>query len=138
MIEDACLTAILIVDNDLGFVFWLGHLLDAEGFSAYPARTVPDAALLILQFDLSPDLLVINPELPSAQELISSLHRLNGRICVIAVGNSSANLEHFPGIHKYIPKAPQFDNSAGETWIHLIHEALHPYDQSHNARTGPN
>lgn len=137
MIEDVCLTAILIVDNDLGFVFWLGHLLDAEGFSAYPARTVPDAALLVLQFDLSPDLLVINPQLPSAQELISSLHRLNGNICVIAVGNT-AQPDHHPGIHRYVKKTSHFDNSAREEWTHLVHEALPDYGRPHNVTNGPN
>ena len=54
---------ILITDRDLGFVFWLGQLLDDAGYQALPARSSVDAIALQNQFHLKIDLLILNPSL---------------------------------------------------------------------------
>ena len=38
---------ILIVDSDLGFVFWLGRALHDAGYEALPAKDVPEATAII-------------------------------------------------------------------------------------------
>src|SRR5579862_1947430 len=58
---ESTLKTVLILDDDLRFGFWLGHLLDAATvYSALPARSVPDATLLVRQLNLKVDVLVIN------------------------------------------------------------------------------
>ncbi len=37
----------LIVDDDVGFAFWLAHVLDSAGCQAFPAREVESAFILL-------------------------------------------------------------------------------------------
>ena len=78
-------TTVLIVDCDLGFVFWLGKLLDRNGYFALPAKTAADAALLVMRLDLEPELLVVNTSLSGSAELIAALRRRFLRLTVIGV-----------------------------------------------------
>jgi len=66
---------ILILDNDLGFSFWLGQTLSAPHCEALPARSVAEAATLIEHFKLKIDFLIINPALPGAADFSRALRR---------------------------------------------------------------
>jgi hypothetical protein len=44
---------VLLVDSDLGSVFWLGHALDSAGYEALPAKVFQDAIALLVQYRLS-------------------------------------------------------------------------------------
>src|SRR5579872_1797384 len=79
------LKTVLIIDNDLGFVFWLGHVLDAASYLAFPARSVPDAVMLVMQLGLSVYILAINPALPGASDLIASVHRSQRDVRVVGI-----------------------------------------------------
>jgi hypothetical protein len=45
MSAPAIAKTVLIVDEDLGFVFWLGRLLTETGYQAWPARSGVEAAI---------------------------------------------------------------------------------------------
>ena len=60
------LKTVLIVDEDLGFVFWLGHLLNNAGYQVWPARNGEDAAALMDELGAELDLLIIDPNLRGA------------------------------------------------------------------------
>lgn len=119
-----CLNVVLIVDSDLAFVFWLGHLLDASGYSAYPAKSVADAALLLMQLDLAPSLLVINSELVSAPDFISALHRSHPDLRAISVINNPQSQHHYPGTDGALPKPRVLDESAHAEWLDCIRQLL--------------
>ena len=76
---------ILIVDDDLGFVFWLGQTLDAAGYSAFPAKSAPDAALLISQLNLNIDVAVIDTALSGAIDFIGWLRRAQPDVRAIGI-----------------------------------------------------
>ena len=57
---------VLLVDDNLGFAFWLGQALDRAGYETWPARSVPAAESLLEEVPLAVDLLVINASLPRA------------------------------------------------------------------------
>lgn len=40
-------SCLLVVDNDLGFAFWLARVLDGAGYQAFPARDVYAAFVLL-------------------------------------------------------------------------------------------
>ena len=52
--------SVLIVDHDLGFVFWLGRALDAAGYCALPAKDVTSALELLNEFPVTVSLLIIS------------------------------------------------------------------------------
>jgi hypothetical protein len=76
---------VLIVDRDLGFVFWLGQALDNAGYRALPAKSIGDAATLLGQMNLEIDLLIVSLFLEGAAEFADALRRFQGHLKVIAV-----------------------------------------------------
>ena len=77
---------ILIVENDLGFIFWLGGALVSADYQPWPACSVSDATELIEKAALSIDLLIVDPSLPGASKLIAVLRRAQAELKVIALG----------------------------------------------------
>ena len=75
---------ILIIDNDLGFLMWLGFLLSSRGYLTIPAPSCQDALRLV--DELQPptiDLVMINPALPGASDLINVLRSRRGSLKVM-------------------------------------------------------
>lgn len=66
---------ILIVDNDLGFVLWLGQILTDVGCQAVPALRCQDTAPLVEELNLGLDMVIANPGLPGASAMIRALVR---------------------------------------------------------------
>jgi len=81
---------VLIVDADLGFVFWLGQALDVAGCSAFPARSVPDARALLAECKLAVDVLILDPVLPGASDFVMALRHDRENIKVLAVSDGGA------------------------------------------------
>jgi hypothetical protein len=75
MSAPAIAKTVLIVDEDLGFVFWLGRLLTETGYQAWPARSGVEAAALLSEIGVHPDLLVINPNSEGAAAFVESQRR---------------------------------------------------------------
>ena len=115
---------VLIVDTDLGFVFWLGHILDGAAYSALPAKSVPDAALLVTQFRLTVDVLAINPALTGSLDFIAALCRAPKDVSVIGVFNNPQQIVHIPGLNAAHPKPTVFDEMAKAEWLEYIECAL--------------
>src|ERR1700687_5104323 len=77
---------VLIVENDLGFLFWLGGALNAGDYQSWPACGVSDANALVREGAVRIDLLIINPSLPGVSKLIALLRRSHAKLKVIALG----------------------------------------------------
>lgn len=75
---------VLIIDSDLGFVFWLGHGLDQAGYAAFPAQTAHDAKRLLDAMNVPINLLIINTGLRGAVDFVTALRRLNQDLKVVA------------------------------------------------------
>jgi len=71
----SAVATILILDNDLGFSFWLGQSLNAPHCRALPAKSVAEAVALIGQFKLKIDFLIMNPAVPGASDFTRALQR---------------------------------------------------------------
>ena len=77
---------IIILDDDLAFVLWLAHTLVANGYSAFPATSVPEALRLIQELPAeSVDLVVANPVLRGVSELLNGLRTWHVPPKVIAI-----------------------------------------------------
>lgn len=105
-------------------MFWLGHLLDAAFYSALPAKSVEDAALLVMQLDLRVDVLVINPALPGAGDFIAALHRSHRGLKVIGVGDDTSGNLNIPGLNAILTKPVIFDEEAKAEWLRGIEHVL--------------
>jgi len=79
---------LLVVDNDVGFVWWLGEIFTEAGYHVVPALNCSQALTAIKKFHLQINLLVVNPALIGAVRLVTSLEctRYDLRIVLIREG----------------------------------------------------
>jgi ActR/RegA family two-component response regulator len=115
--------SILIVDTDLGFVFWLGRALDDDGYQALPAKSVAGAISLLDQLKIRIDLLIINPSLQRNAPLIERLHRTQEHLRVIALSaDPKASIPE--GFNASKSKPLQIDKAAKFEWLELIRSVI--------------
>jgi DNA-binding response OmpR family regulator len=112
---------ILIVDNDLGFICWLGSVLTAAGYRSWPACSTSEAISLSTRKPLARlDLLIVNASLPGVSELIAHFRRAHSRLKVMALGPQAETLA---GVHAWHPTPGLSDDSAREEWVRAVRQA---------------
>ena len=87
--------AILLIDRDLGFSFWLGKALDQAGYQAFPARTVSDAFTLLSDLSLNLCLLILCRSPEGADELVALLRMRNQDLRVVCL-SEDGDFDHLP------------------------------------------
>ena len=113
---------ILIVDNDEGFIAWLGGALLAVNQQPWPACSVSDAIVLVSQPTEPLDLLIINSSLPRSSELITLLRRSHTKLKVIAFGKKGNT--KLAAIHKCRHKPLRLNDAAKEEWLEVVKRVL--------------
>jgi DNA-binding response OmpR family regulator len=120
---------ILIVDNDMGFIFWLGEVLIGANYQPWPACNVSDARNLInSKHSVSPDLLIVNPALQGALELITHLRRNQSNLRVMALG--SDNTGALRGVNARLARPTPSDASTKQKWVRAINRVLSGYKRA--------
>jgi hypothetical protein len=69
---------VLIIDSDLGFVFWLGQALDAAGYETFPARGISEAVALLSELNVIVDILIVRYSLAEAATFAKELRLTQG------------------------------------------------------------
>lgn len=113
---------VLIVDDDLGFLFWLGHALGAAGYEPLPASTPADAHSLLQHFSLPLDLLIVNPALPRIVEFVESLRSSHTALKIIAA--ASAGDTRIGRVDAYCNKPAVPDEEAKSRWLEVVRHTL--------------
>jgi DNA-binding response OmpR family regulator len=116
---------VLLVDHDLGFVFWLGQTLDRAGYEALPAKDVAGAAGLIDELHLEVDLLIIEAALSGAAGFVEKLCHDRPTVKVIAVSDPEDNTDSFlPGANAFRKKPALTGPADPKEWLSLIEELI--------------
>jgi len=117
---------VLLVDDDLGFAFWLGQVLDRTGYEAWPSRSVQAAESLLAEVRLRVDLLVVNASLHQAYAFAIRLRSTSASLKVIAVYEASDTaVKPFSDAGAVIRRKPQtIDASARFEWVHIVADVL--------------
>ena len=122
------MTNVLIVDTDLGLVFWLGQILDAAGYETYPAKGVPEAVSLLAELGLRIDVLIIRHNLDGAYTFASEL-RLSqgGRLKTLALlEKPDEHTESPQAWDGWLLKPTLPDQNARGTFLTLVRGVLAP------------
>ena len=107
----------LIVDHDLGFLFWLADALCAAGYVAYPAESAAATESLLSDLPGGIDLAIVNPELPQAGSLVSTLSRLPSLPNILALSPEPDEAESgLPGVTAWLGKPDAQDEAARSAW----------------------
>jgi hypothetical protein len=113
---------ILIVDNDLGFIYWLGTVLIGADYQPWPACSVSDAITVVGRKPTVPlDLLIVNPSLPGISYLITLFRRSQADLKVMAAGPHDER--SLPGVNAWRQKPIPGDESAKQKWVRAIERA---------------
>lgn len=115
--------AILLIDTDLGFLFWLGRALDQAGYESFPARGVPNAITLLAELQLTVSLLILNCSLPGAEDFIADMRRLQKLkvISVVEYGQTP-----IPGVDAVCCKPSEFSERSKAELVQLVQRVLLP------------
>jgi DNA-binding response OmpR family regulator len=117
------LKTVLIVDEDLGFVFWLGHLLNNAGYQVWPARNGEDAAALMEELGAELDLLIIDPNLHGAAAFME-MQRSSRDFHTIALERPEEWAGPVDGVDIALTKPPHPDELSGLEWIAVIQNLI--------------
>jgi hypothetical protein len=63
----------LIVDDDVGLIFWFGEIFAKAGWNIVPALNCRQAVSLAVMWDSHVDLIVVNPALNGIVEMVQAL-----------------------------------------------------------------
>lgn len=91
MIPSSGSTLVLIIDEDLGFLMWLGELFAELGCQAMPALHCRQGLALAKQLKLPITILIANPELRGYQQMVRLLTAANPGLRVIPIRDSTAD-----------------------------------------------
>lgn len=119
---------VLLLHEDLGFVFWLGHVLDEAGYQAYPAKTVSDAFTLVAELCPAVEFVICDPSLDGIADFLAGLRQLNPTLKVVFV-DSSASLAYFMLPERYTtrPKPAHINETTKREWLQVVAELEHRY-----------
>lgn len=78
---------VLIVDEDFGFVCWLGELLAEVGYDVIPASDTRSALALIDELNLRVNLLIVNPKIRGAFKMTRLMSSIHDGLKIVAIGN---------------------------------------------------
>jgi DNA-binding response OmpR family regulator len=117
--------AILLIDTDLGFLFWLGRMLDKGGYKAFPAKSVPDAVALLADLHLTVNLVILNWSLPGAEGLVAAMRQAWENLKVISLATD----ERAPvaaGADAVCCKPVELYERSRTMWLQAVREVLSP------------
>jgi DNA-binding NtrC family response regulator len=119
---------VLIVDKDLGFLFWLGELLAGAKYQPWPACTAADAISLMGSKRTVPlDLLIVDASLRGASRLIDHFRRNRTKLKVIAVDGHSKLLR---GVDAWSEKPDPANARERQKWLRAVDRMLSGYKRA--------
>ena len=112
---------ILIVDRDLGFVLWLGHILNRSGSVALPATTIAEAAEMVALLGLRVDVLITAPGEAGVREFVEDLRLASPDLQLVGVGSAEDPSRDIPFPEAVWRRRPRGgDEATGREWVTAI------------------
>jgi hypothetical protein len=116
---------ILVVDDDLGFLYWLGCMLCDAGYMALPARNSQNANDLLSRLNVGIQLLVVNASMRGARAFAEALRRSQRHLKVIAlIGGGQRPRPGFPGADASQHKRSGQGEFSETEWLETIESVL--------------
>jgi CheY-like chemotaxis protein len=127
---------VLIVDDNLGFLYWLGETLAGAHYQPWPASNAPEANAMLRSRQFSHlDLLVVNPALRGIQRLVQRLRTSQPNLKVLAV--DPVNDKQVQGVDAWRARPNGADNSARTEWLREVERVFgshKPFSQAKSAQ----
>ena len=128
---------VLIVDEDLGFLFWIGELLVEAGYQPVPALNCEQAFNHIQQFEVDIDVVVADAAVRGVSSMLQILRLANSNLRIIITKKPSMDVPQTMPPHAVLEKPAAWDTlnavfdkpNAWETtsrqeWLRKVKRAL--------------
>ena len=116
--------SVLIVDDDLGFVFWLGELLAEAGYSAVPALDCQQAVSHLKQFHVTVSAVIVNPGLEGIPRLLQTLGKTNTSLRIVVVPGSGADAPSGISAYAVLERPSGWESVSRREWLRKVKKAL--------------
>jgi len=117
-------TTVWIVDDDLGFVWWLGEIFTEAGSRALPALSCEQAISLMQKLSVGIDLLVLNPRLPGAMRMVQILSSASPNFKTVLIGKASPALTTAIHPRAHLERPSSSDTISRPEWLKKVRKLL--------------
>lgn len=114
----------LIVDDDVGFILWLGEMFTETGYQAIPALHCRQAMTLVKKLSLRVDVLVVNPELRGAARAMKLLETEYPSLRVVLIRDPSAPAPARNSNHATLERPSAWEPISRPQWVTKIRKVL--------------
>jgi len=112
---------VLIVNEDLGFIFWLGDIVTEARCLCIPALNSLQAISLVRELKVEIDLLIVNPALAGVSEMIETLN--NAQHSYQIVSSVDKTLNRTRNIHAEATR-PILEPVLRQKWLQEVHKIV--------------
>jgi hypothetical protein len=120
----AATRTVLIVDDDLGFVWWLGDIFNEAGCRVLPALDCAEAVMLANRLGVEPDLIILNPSLDGASKLLEDYIRTKPALKIVTIGPPSSALGSSIPRHGTLERPSPSDLILRRDWLEKLGQLL--------------
>lgn len=114
----------LIVDDDVGFILWLGEMLTETGYQAIPALHCRQAMTLVKKMDLRVDVLVVNPKLRGAARAVKALETEHPRLRVVLIRDPADPGQAPDSNHATLERPSAWEPISRPQWVTKMRKVL--------------
>jgi hypothetical protein len=115
---------VLIIDDDLGFVFWLGEIFTEAGCRALPALSCGEAVVLTKRLGVEPDLIILNASFAGASKLLQKYLQTNPHLKIVTFGPPSKALGASIHVHATLERPSPNDPIMRAEWLEKLRKLL--------------
>jgi len=115
---------VLIVDRDLGFLFWLGDVFTKAGCRVIPALDCEQAGTLMTKLRVQLTVVVVDPKLMGIDWMIQALRRSSGQFKVVTIVDADPDVGSTIQTHFTLKRPRVGDLVSSEDWLNRAHELL--------------
>lgn len=133
MSEPSRAPVVLIVDEDLGFVWWLGQMFSQAGCQVVPALNSGQTDSLARDLNLKIDVIVVNPELAGVSELIQSLSSARP-LKIVAIRNSDTHVRSAVHAHATLERPSGWGPVSEKEWLGCVRRVVKDVEAAGVAR----
>lgn len=124
---------VLIIDDDLGFVCWLGDIFAEAGCRALPALSCGEAVVLTKRLGVEPDLIILNPRLDGAANMLQNYIQTKRNFTIVTIGPPSNTLGASIQLHAILERPSPNEPIVRAEWLDMLRKLLR---QAEAARAG--
>lgn len=120
----------LIVDDDVGFVCWIGERFQEAGYQPVPALNVRQAASLIKELDLKIAVAVVNPGLRGVRRFIKTLSQTRSLVKIILIRDSRVPTTVEVRTHAIVERPSGWAPASRHEWLRKLRRILSQADET--------